>query len=63
MSLAFSLKLVMIQHFRRMLICTDISRFLVFLKNYIKDFKLLFLQLSTPTNEIFIQPSSELKLC
>ena len=56
MSLAFSLKLVMIQHFRRMLICTDISRFLVFLKNYIKDFKLLFLQLSTPTNEIFIHP-------
>ena len=27
-----------------------------FLKNYIKDFKLLFLQLSTPTNEIFIHP-------
>jgi hypothetical protein len=60
MSLAFSLKLVMIQHFRRMLICTDTNRFLVFLKNYVKDFKLLFLQLNTPTNEIFMHPDASM---
>ena len=55
--LSLPLKLVMFQHLRRMLICTNTFSFLIFLKTYIKDFKLLFLNLNTPTNEIFMHPS------
>lgn len=51
---SFVIKIIMIQHLRRVLISSNIFKFFIFLKNYIKDFKLLFLNIKSPLNEIFL---------
>lgn len=48
------------QHFRRMLITSDIINFLIFLKTYVRDFKFIFLNLKCPVNEIFLNPKKKI---
>lgn len=61
--LSFSTKIIMIQHLRRMLVVSNIFNFYIFLKNYIKDFKFLYLNLKYPLNEIFINPTNNNIVC
>ena len=61
--LSFSIKIIMIQHFRRMLLSSNIMNFFIFLKNYIKDFKFIYLNLKYSLNEIFINPINNSIIC
>jgi hypothetical protein len=51
-------KVVMVQHLRRMMLGSNITSFFLFLKSYIKDFSFLFNVLISPLNEIFVNPIS-----
>ena len=61
--LSFSTKIIMIQHLRRMLITSNIMSFFIFLKNYIKDFKFIYLNLKYPLNEIYVNPLNKDIIC
>ena len=61
--LSFSTKIIMIQHLRRMLITSNIMSFFIFLKNYIKDFKFIYLNLKYPLNEIYVNPLNNDIIC
>lgn len=61
-NLSYFVKIIMIQHFRRTLVSSDIFSFLIFLKTYVKDFKFIFLNLKCPVNEIFLNPKKKVLL-
>lgn len=51
-----SLKLIMVQHLRRLLITSNISNFFLLLKTNVKDFDFLIKSLYMPSQEIFVNP-------